>query len=92
MPTTLDPETQKLIDERNTLLRQQERGGSISDELHKINVKLDSLGLAYQSRDPDYDTYLRVLRDYRRESEKPYTPEELEEQHQFIRSFIEKLH
>jgi ABC-type multidrug transport system ATPase subunit len=92
MPTTLDPETQKLIDERNTLLREQERGGSIRDELHKINVKLDSLGLAYQSRDPDYDAYLRVLHEYRREREKPYTPEQLAEQDRFIRSFIEKLH
>jgi hypothetical protein len=92
MPTTLDPETQKLIDERNTLLREQERGDSISDELHKINVKLDALGLAYQSRDPDYDAYLRALHDFRRAREKPYTPEQLEEQDQFIRTFIEKLH
>jgi len=74
MPTTLDPETQKLIDERNMLLQEQERGGGIRDELHKINAKLDSLGLAYQSRDPDFDAYLRVLHKVRGERQKPYTP------------------
>ena len=55
MSTTLDPETQALIDERNMLLLEREKGGNIADELHRINAKLDSLGLAYQSLDPDYD-------------------------------------
>jgi predicted ATPase len=92
MHTTLDPETQKLIDDRNMLLQEKERGGSIRDQLHKINAKLDSLGLAYQSRDPDYDAYLRALHEFRSERQKPYTPKEIEEQDEFIRSFIEKLH
>jgi hypothetical protein len=91
MPTTLDPETQQLIDERNTLLQEKEKGSHIQDELHKINTKLDSLGLAYQSRDPDYDTYLRALHEVRSERQRPYTPREMEEQDKFIRAFIEKL-
>ena len=65
MSTTLDPETQALIDERNMLLQEREKGGNITEELHKINAKLDSLGLAYQSRDPDYDSYLRALHEVR---------------------------
>jgi predicted ATPase len=91
MPTTLDPETQKLVDERNMLLQEKDRGGSIRDELHKINAKLDALGLAYQSRDPVYDAYLRGLHEVRRERATPYTPKQIEEQDKFIRSFIEKL-
>jgi hypothetical protein len=43
MPTTLDPETQALIDERNTLIREKEKGANIKDELHRINAKLDAL-------------------------------------------------
>jgi hypothetical protein len=91
MPTTLDPETQQLIDERNTLLQEKDKGGNIREELHKINAKLDSLGLAYQSRDPDYDAYLRALHEFRSDRQTPYTPKQIEEQHKFIRSFIEKL-
>jgi predicted ATPase len=91
MPTTLDPETQKLVDERNMLLQEKEKGGNITAELHKINAKLDSLGLAYQSRDPDYDAYLRALHELRSERQKPYTPEQIEEQNKFIRNFLEKL-
>jgi ABC-type multidrug transport system ATPase subunit len=44
MPTTLDPETQKLIDDRNMLLQEKEKGENIKEELHKINAKLDALG------------------------------------------------
>ena len=91
MPTTLDPETQALVDERNVLLQEKERGGNITDELHKINAKLDSLGLAYQSRDPDYDSYLRALHEFRSERQETYTPKQIEEQDKFIRSIIEKM-
>ena len=91
MPTTLDPETQQLVDERNTLLREKEKGRDIKDELHKINAKLDALGLAYQSHDPDYDAYLRVLHEVRSGRQKTYTPTEIEEQDKFIRAFIERL-
>jgi predicted ATPase len=91
MHTTLDPETQALIDDRNTLIQEREKGADIKEELHKINAKLDSLGLAYQSRDPDYDAYLRALHEFQSERQKPYTPDQIEEQNKFIRSFIEKL-
>ena len=91
MHTTLDPETQKLVDERNALLQEKEKGADIRDQLHKINAKLDSLGLAYQSRDPNYDDYLRTIHELRTERQKPYTPEQIEEQNKFIRSFLEKM-
>jgi ABC-type multidrug transport system ATPase subunit len=91
MHTTLDPETQALIDDRNMLLQEKERGGNITDELHRINAKLDSLGLAYQSRDPDYDTYLRALHEFRSERQQTYTSRQIEEQDEFIRSIIQKL-
>jgi predicted ATPase len=91
MPTTLDPETQALIDDRNMLLQEREKGVNITDALHKINAKLDSLGLAYQSRDPDYDSYLRALHDVRSERQQIYTPKQIEEQDNFIRAIIKRL-
>jgi ABC-type multidrug transport system ATPase subunit len=91
MHTTLDPETQALIDERNTLIHEKEKGADIKDELHKINAKLDSLGLAYQSRDPDYDAYLRALHEFQSKRQAPYTPDQIEEQNKYIRSFLEKF-
>jgi hypothetical protein len=75
----------------NMLLQEKEKGGNITDELHRINAKLDALGLAYQSRDPDYDAYLRALHEIRIEKQETYTPAEIEAQDKFIRSIIAKL-
>ena len=89
MPTTLDPETQEMIDERNRLLRLSDQTEEIKAQLHSLNKKLDALGLAYQSRDPDYDRYLRVLHNVKKDKERTYTPDEIAEQDKFIREFIE---
>ena len=80
-----------MIDERNMLLQQKDLGVHINTQLHDINTKLDALGLAYQSRDPDYDAYLRALHEFRSERQIPYSPDDLKKQDEFIRHFIEKL-
>ena len=89
--TTLDPETQKLVDDRNRLLSRGQSDDNIEEELRKINAKLDALGLAYQSRDPDYDAFLRARHAVERVNERTYTPEEIEQQNSYIKQFIEKL-
>lgn len=91
MRTTLDPETQDWIDQRNRLLSQRMEGKSIEEELTEINEKLDALGLAYQSRDPDYDAFLRARRESEFERKRSYTPQELTDQAAYIRNLIEKL-
>lgn len=91
MRTTLDPETQGWIDKRNSLLAAQKKDTSIESELRIINKKLDALGLAYQSRDPDYDAYLRARHESKIEKKRSYTPEELAEQADYIKKLIEKL-
>lgn len=80
-----------MIDERNRLLRVPNRDSETKEELHKLNEKLDALGLAYQSLDPDFENYLRALHSVRRSKERTYTPREIAEQDEFIRDFIERL-
>lgn len=91
MATTLDPETQKLVDDRNALLAQQNRSSSEEDDLVKLNNALDALGLSYQSNDPDYDGYLRSVHRAHQERERLYGPEEIEAQNRFMQEIVEGL-
>lgn len=91
MRTTLDPETQKLIDERNRLVAAEKQTPGIEAELRKINAKLDAIGLAYQSRDPDFDAFLKAKYQIRSNEAPILSPDELEKQAEFIREFIGKL-
>ncbi|MER9241251.1 AAA family ATPase [Mesorhizobium sp. M0633] len=90
MRTTLDPETQGWIDKRNVLLAMQ-KDVDIEGQLRLINKKLDAFGLAYQSRDPDYDAYLRARHELEIERKRSYTPQELVDQAVYIKKLIEKL-
>ncbi|MFI7803313.1 DNA replication and repair protein RecF [Pseudomonas sp. DD1] len=91
MPTTLDPETQELVDERNTLLSAQGRSSDDEIRLHELNNQLDAFGLSYQSTDPSYDDYLRQLHRTDRKKDRIYTPEEIEAQNLFMQRIVESI-
>ena len=100
MYTTLDPPTQELVDERNTLLAEvstrRERGdspGQLESRLASLNDRLSSLGLAYQSVDPTYDAYLRAVHriDMAAGVGTTFTPEEIRQQNRVLEEFIEGM-
>lgn len=92
MMTTLDPETQATVEERNDLLAKPDRSANEDDRLIQLNNALDALGLSYQSNDPDYDDYLRSLFKVRQQQEQPFTPEEVAEQNRLMKKIVEDLH
>ncbi|MER8745287.1 AAA family ATPase [Mesorhizobium sp. M1004] len=91
MATTLDAETQKLVDDRNALLVLPTRTELEDADLFALNNKLDSLGLAYQSSNPAFEDFLRSLHRADREERGPYTPEEVEAQNRFMQEIVEGL-
>lgn len=91
MATTLDAETQKLVDERNGLLAQPTRTEPQEAALFRLNAKLDSLGLAYQSSNPAFEDFLRSVHRADQEERGPYTPDEVEAQNRFMQEIVEGL-
>lgn len=91
MPTTLDPETQALVDERNNLLSTEGRSSSDDLRLNELNVQLDEFGLSYQSADPEYDDYLRQLYVADRKKDRSYSPAEIEAQNALMQRIVENL-
>jgi hypothetical protein len=99
LPTTLDPITQAIVDQRNAIvsekLKAESEGGQLSAEqtqaLSRLNDQLDGLGLAYQSNDPSYDAYLRAVHRVERSTATAYTPEEIDAQNRVLEELIEGL-
>ena len=99
LATTLDPETQAIVDRRNTLvterLKAEGEGRELPDELMRtlaeLNDQLDGLGLSYQSNDPSYDAYLRAVHRVERDAATTYTPEEIEAQNRVLEELIEGI-
>ena len=91
LPSTLDIATQSKIDLRNQLLRLPHRTETENDQLAELTADLSDLGLAYDSRDPDYRAYLRAL--HRRTMKIGKELHELppEEQDRLVDSILEDL-
>lgn len=71
MPTSLDVETQRLVDERNELIH----GDSLSDadniRLEELNYELGKMGFLFDSREPLYKDFLKSWHDLRYADRKP---------------------
>ncbi len=91
LPTTLDPETQKQIDERNYLARIEERTKDNQLRLIELNDKLDRLGFLHESRDPLYDDFLKAVQDYKYADRPVMTPDQIERRRLAMQSLIKSL-
>jgi predicted ATPase len=91
LPTTLDPETQKQIDERNRLARLEERSDNQERDLIAINDKLDRLGFMHESRDPLYDDFLKAVQDYKYADRPPMTQDQIEIRRLAMQALIKSL-
>ncbi|WP_285712828.1 AAA family ATPase [Erythrobacter oryzae] len=91
LPTTLDPETQKQIDERNRLARIDERSEKQELMLIELNDKLDRLGFMHESRDPLYDDFLKAVHDVKYADRPPMTQEQIEKRRLAMQALIKSL-
>lgn len=91
LPTTLDPETQKQIDERNRLARLEKRSDQQERELIAINDKLDRLGFMHESRDPLYDDFLKAVHDVKYADRPPMSQDQIEKRRLAMQALIKSL-
>lgn len=91
MPTSLDVETQKLIDDRNTLAHLAKKSDDQERQLIAINDKLSRLGFLFEDREPLYQDFLRAWHDVRYAERPQLTPDDIARRHLAMKELIKKL-
>jgi ABC-type multidrug transport system ATPase subunit len=91
LPTSLDGETQRQVDDRNALARIDHRTEEQEKQLIEINDKLNRLGFMFEDREPLYQDFLRALHDVRYANRTPLSPEQIEQRHAAMKALINSL-
>ncbi|HEX8209293.1 MAG TPA: AAA family ATPase [Longimicrobium sp.] len=91
LPTTLDPETQRLVDARNSLARLEERTAEQEQRLVLLNDQLARLGFMFEDREPLYQDFLHAWQDVRYADRPPLSPEEAARRHGVMSALIKRL-
>lgn len=91
LPTSLDPETQRDLDERNRLAQKTKRSDEESRQLIAINDKLNRLGFMSEDREPLYQDFLQAWQDVRYADRPILTPAKIEARRIAMSSLIKEL-
>jgi ABC-type cobalamin/Fe3+-siderophores transport system ATPase subunit len=91
LSTSLDTETQRLIDERNTLAQTNERTKEQDRILIELDDRLNRLGFMFEDREPLYHQFLQAWKDVRYAKRPPMTPDQVEARRVAMRALIEEL-
>lgn len=76
VPTSLDVETQRLVDERNELVHKASLSHAEILRLEELNYELGKMGFLFDSREPLYKDFLKSWQDLRYADRKPLSPEQ----------------
>lgn len=91
MPTSLDVETQSLVDERNLLAQLEEKSDAQERKLIEISDKLARLGFLFEDREPLYQDFLRAWHHVRYANRPPLTPADIEARQRAMKALIQGL-
>lgn len=91
MSTSLDMETQSLVDERNELVQLAERSDVQQRRLIVLNDQLARLGFLNEDREPLYQDFLRAWHDLRYANRPPLTPADVETRQRAMKELIKQL-
>ena len=91
LPTTLDSETQRTVDDRNALARIDKRTEDQEKRLIEITDKLNRMGFMFEDREPLYQDFLRASHDVRYADRAPLSPEGIEKRHAGMKDLIKNL-
>ena len=91
MPTSLDMDTQRLVDERNALAHAGSNSDADAQRLLQLNDELARRGFLYEDREPLYQDFLRAWHDVRYADRPPLTPQEIQRRHASMKLLIERL-
>ncbi|WP_338474226.1 AAA family ATPase [Pseudomonas sp. MS646] len=89
--TTLDLETQKLVDDRNELAHIQLRSPDQDDALAVLNDELNRLGFSFENREPLYNEFLLAWQDLRYAEKPPLTPDKAARRREAMKKVITAL-
>lgn len=91
LSSSLDIETQKIIDNRNKLARLEKRSAKQERDLIAINDKLNRLGFLFEDREPLYDQFLKATHDVKFADRPPLSPDKVEARRVAMKALIAKL-
>jgi len=91
LPTTLDTETQRQLDERNTLARIEKRSETQERLLIELNDKLNRLGFMFEDREPLYQAFLQAMHEVRYADKPPLSPDQIAKRHSAMSHLIRSL-
>lgn len=91
LSTTLDLETQKLIDDRNVLAHMKQRNTEQDDDLAVLNDKLNRLGFSLENREPLYNEFLLAWQDLRYADAPLLTPDMAAKRREAMKKIIGTL-
>ncbi len=89
--SSLDPETQREVDERNALARIDKRTEEQEKELIAINDKLNRLGFMFEDREPLYQDFLLAMHDVNYADRPPLSPDAIEIRRKVTKELIKNL-
>lgn len=89
--TTLDLETQKLLDDRNELAHIENRTEDQNNQLDLRNDELNRLGFSFENRDPLYSEFLLAWQELRYCDRPPLTPDKAAQRRAAMKKVIEAL-
>lgn len=89
--TTLDLETQSLLDQRNELARIENRSEEENNQLDLINDSLNRLGFSFENRDPLYSDFLLAWQDLRYSDKPLLTPDKAAQRRLAMKKVIEAI-
>lgn len=91
MPTSLDVETQRLVDERNELIHKPELGDADDLRLEELNFELGKMGFLFDSREPLYKDFLKSWHDLRYADRKPLSPAQVLARRTAMKGLLNRL-
>ena len=91
LQTTVDPDTQDLLDKRNALLRTESRTDEQNLKLLALSSELKELGFLVEDREPEYALFLQAYEAQRREGRTTYTPDEILAKNKVARRILREL-
>lgn len=91
LATSLDIETQRLVDERNELVQLAERNDEQQRRIIVLNDQLARLGFLNEDREPLYQDFLRAWHDLRYADRPPLSPADVGARQRAMKALIQKL-
>ncbi|MGS5087083.1 AAA family ATPase [Hydrogenophaga sp. A37] len=91
LASSLDIETQRLVDERNELVQLADSTDEQQRRLIALNDQLARLGFLNEDREPLYQDFLRTWHDLRYADRPPLSPADVEVRQRAMKALIQKL-